>query len=93
MPPDILAEACTIWRRTEKWFPRPGELLALTGPMIRKRRTALADVSRVIDRLDGRAAKGNNFRPMSDDERGSAADLFKKLRSMVQSAPEPPEAA
>jgi hypothetical protein len=90
VPADILAEACTTWRRTEKWFPKPSELLALTGPMLRKRRDALADVSRVMDRIEGRSRSGDNFQPLTGEQEGSMAALIARLKA---SQPEPPEAA
>lgn len=93
VPADILAEACTTWRRTEKWFPKPSELLALTGPMLRKRRDALADVNRVMDQIEGRGRSGDNFQPLTAEQEGTMAALIARLKASTQDEPEPPRAA
>ena len=40
-PPDVLAEACRQWRRTEKFFPTIAELIALMRPRVAHRRDML----------------------------------------------------
>lgn len=36
-PADVVRAACTAWRRREKWFPTPGELIAECTGMVRRR--------------------------------------------------------
>ena len=68
VPADIMAEACRDWRRNEKWFPRPAELLAKTKDLLDARKRALQDVNRVLSALERPAvAKGDNF-TRSDEE-------------------------
>jgi hypothetical protein len=43
VPADILAEACRLWRTSEeRWFPTPGQLLALIEPILEARRSMVA---------------------------------------------------
>jgi hypothetical protein len=52
VPGDILAEACRIWRRTETWFPKPAELLAVVKPLLDRRRDALKHATAVHNALN-----------------------------------------
>ena len=42
VPEDIVAHACAVWRRTQKFWPTIAEFLELTGWRLRQRRTELA---------------------------------------------------
>ena len=83
VPADIMAEACREWRRTEKWFPRPAELLAKTRELLEARQRALRDVGRVLSALDRPPpAKGDNFTSSDED---SMALFRKKLAALKAS--------
>jgi len=86
VPGDIMAEACREWRRTEKWFPRPSELLAKARGMVEDRKRALRDVERVLNALDKpRATKGDNFTEADASEaEAKLAAYLAGLNSRVQ---------
>ncbi len=92
VPADIVEEACREWRRTEKWFPRPAELLLRAQAMVKRRRDALADVNRVLARLERAASppqRGNNF--VAVDAAGAErklADYIAGLRARAQAEEE-----
>lgn len=48
IPPDILDEACAAYRRDPdaRFFPRPGQLLAIAEPLLAERRRAIARIER-----------------------------------------------
>lgn len=48
IPPDILDEACAAYRRDPeaRFFPRPGQLLAIAEPLLAERRRAVARIER-----------------------------------------------
>lgn len=41
LPADVLHEVAVTWRRTQKWFPKIAELLAMAEPEIERRREML----------------------------------------------------
>lgn len=48
IPPDILDEACAAYRRDPeaRYFPRPGQLLAIAEPILAERRRAIARIEK-----------------------------------------------
>lgn len=50
IPPDILDHAIATWRRRTdddaKWFPKPGQLLAIAEPLLAERRRAVARIEK-----------------------------------------------
>lgn len=46
IPPDILDEACAAYRRDPeaRFFPRPGQLLAIAEPLLAERRRAISRI-------------------------------------------------
>ena len=48
IPPDILDEACAAYRRDPeaRYFPRPGQLLAIAEPLLAERRRAIARIEK-----------------------------------------------
>lgn len=48
IPPDILDEACAAYRRDPeaRFFPRPGQLLAIAEPLLAERRRAIARIEK-----------------------------------------------
>lgn len=55
VPLDILAECCRRWRidARNKFFPRPGELLALARPLVGDRKRELKGVERALALTEG----------------------------------------
>ena len=51
IPPDILDEACTTYRRDPeaRFFPRPGQLLAIAEPLLAERRRAAARIEKAVN--------------------------------------------
>lgn len=73
IPLDIFDAACGDWRRTQKWFPRPAELLTKANSLLATRKAALRDVERVLAAIDrpGQRVQGDNFEEA--DRRGAEA--------------------
>jgi len=51
IPPDILDEACAAYRRDPeaRFFPRPGQLLAIAEPLLAERRRAASRIEKAMN--------------------------------------------
>lgn len=79
VPRDILADACRTWRRTQNWYPKPAELLALISPMLARRKEALRSAEAVLNALE-RPARDSKANGAGDSWEAVEAKLAAKLR-------------